>query len=150
MTEDEGRLVWKTAAAVLHRQGMDREDVEDGAAETVLRLLKGEWAATARNLQTLAHVVALNWRRDRIRMAIRERAFRTRWARERPASHETRPLERVILDEALAKLSPRDRALLRAWGEGLDYPALSAVSEIPINSMCTTLTRARARLRAAS
>jgi RNA polymerase sigma-70 factor, ECF subfamily len=83
------------------------------------------------------------------------RAKRTRPSPETVAPGTTRDVEqdvailRIDMDEALAGLSPADRAiLLLRYQEGLDYQAISEVLGYPLGTVASRLNRARERVRA--
>ena len=55
---------------------------------------------------------------------------------------------RMDLEEALAALSPADRAiLLLRYQEGLDYQAIGEITNLPLGTVASRLNRARARIR---
>lgn len=138
----------------LQRQLGDRDLAEDVAQETFLRALRHEPSANARSW---LFTTATNLVRDLARRDTRRRLQLESWRREQEvddantfdpptdaSSNESNgdsPIQR-----ALQSLSVRDRTALLLSEEGLSYNEIAVMLELSMQSVGTTLTRARKRL----
>ncbi|MEO7362210.1 MAG: sigma-70 family RNA polymerase sigma factor [Gemmatimonadaceae bacterium] len=152
----------------LQRQLGDRDLAEDVVQETFLRALRHEPSTNARSW---LFTTATNLVRDLARRDVRRRVHLERLQRDRVqeledavADHAAHPLsftgatgddagegrdESVgdsPMHRALESLSARDRTALLLSEEGLSYNEIAVMLELSMQSVGTTLTRARKRL----
>lgn len=140
----------------LQRQLGDRDLAEDVAQETFLRALRHEPSTNARSW---LFTTATNLVRDLARRDVRRRLYieRVQLEQEQDAEesrlfgadqHSTEPGSEgdSPMHRALQSLSDRDRTALLLSEEGLSYNEIAVMLELSMQSVGTTLTRARKRL----
>lgn len=139
----------------LQRQLGDRDLAEDVAQETFLRALRHDLNTNARSW---LFTTATNILRDNARRHVRQRAHLVRLQAERDEEHEQRlrsgiassAADRASEDSpmyrALQALAERDRTALLLSEEGLSYNEIAVMLSLSMQSVGTTLTRARKRL----
>ncbi|MEO7999017.1 MAG: sigma-70 family RNA polymerase sigma factor [Gemmatimonadaceae bacterium] len=140
----------------LQRQLGDRDLAEDVAQETFLRALRHEPSTNARSW---LFTTATNLVRDLARRDVRRRLYVER-AQIEQAQEIEESLSFDAVDDgmqdgsigespmhrALQSLSDRDRTALLLSEEGLSYNEIAVMLELSMQSVGTTLTRARKRL----
>jgi RNA polymerase sigma-70 factor (ECF subfamily) len=134
----------------LTRQLRDADLAEELAQETFVRAMRHRPEVNAR---AWLFTVATNLVRDTVRRETRQRRLLERLQHEETIAAEVREapspddthrtaLARAALDE----LPERDRSALHMRQEGLSYPEIAAALGLSVQSVGTTLTRARKRL----
>jgi RNA polymerase sigma-70 factor, ECF subfamily len=141
-------VAWRAAYAVT----LDHALAEDVAQEALQRVLRGlDTFDETRPLEPWVRRIAVNraldeLRRDR-RLAARQEASS---ARQRPRWSEDATPEELALTEAVARLGEPKRlvVVLHYW---LDYTAedIGAILDLPVGTVTSRLSRARAQLRKA-
>lgn len=144
---------WNAARAICLREARrvlgHAPEAEDAAQEATLRAWRNRSScrAAGRRQAWLATIA----RREALRLASARRPIPVDGGVE-PAdpSHEADALDRIALREALARLGPRDRALLfeRYWRD-LTQDQLARSLGLPEGTAKVRLHRARAQLRRA-
>lgn len=134
----------------LTRRLGDRDLAEELAQETFVRALRHGPVASERSW---LFAVATNLVRDEARRDARQRRHLELLRQEhrdpavQPEPRSTERLQEAALARrAVDALSERDRIALLMREEGLNYPEIAAALEITVNSVGTTLSRARRRL----
>jgi RNA polymerase sigma-70 factor (ECF subfamily) len=137
----------------LERQLGDRDLAEDVAQETFLRALRHEPSA---NPRSWLFTTATNLLRDNARKHSRQRAHLERLRdeqlqeqlRERNTkfSRTEASIEDTPIYQSLQSLNERDRTALLLSEEGLSYNEIAVMLGMSMQSVGTTLTRARKRM----
>ncbi len=138
----------------LTRQLGDRDLAEELAQETFLRALRHEPTI---NVRSWLFTVATNLVRDTARREVRQRRHlellrneheeQENEREEEPAAPSAEDLRRATLArEALYAIAERDRVALLMSEEGLSYPEIAKALGLSVQSVGTTLTRARKRV----
>jgi len=140
-----------TLARYLMRNAQDAEDVVQDACLRALKYFegfRGEEATSARAwLLTIVRNTAHSWRKrhrpDALAVEFDEREHRETIAERDPEAKET-------LGRALDRLAPefREVIVLREL-QGLSYKEISDVTGVPVGTVMSRLSRARARLQEA-
>ena len=146
----------------LYRKVWDPERARDLAQEAFVRVLAQQRrpdAAAVENPRALVFTVAANLARDEARTVIRRRKHlallksdteaTTGGATPDPVEEVQREEERQRAQDALGRLSDRDREVLLLWDAGLSYEEIAAQTGLAQGAIGTTLSRARRRLVAA-
>jgi len=129
----------------------DRDWAEEIAQETFVRAL---WQERIVSERAWLFAVATNLVRDEARKdarrrrhleLLREQAKAEAVVEPEPTSLE-RAQEAALARRALEQLNERDREALLMREEGLDYNEIAEALELSVNSVGTTLARARRRL----
>ena len=135
----------------LTRRLGDRDWAEEVAQETFLRAVRQETIVSER---AWLFAVATNLVRDEARKdarrrrhleLLREQARADEAVEPEPLTIE-RAQEAALARRALDMLTERDREALLMREEGLDYTEIAAALELSVESVGTTLARARRRL----
>lgn len=139
----------------LQRQLGDRDLAEDVAQETFLRALRHDLNTNARSW---LFTTATNILRDNARRDVRQRAHLVRLQHEQEEELDQLTRANVAalvasgsdddspMHRALQSLSERDRTALLLSEEGLSYNEIAVMLALSMQSVGTTLTRARKRL----
>ena len=138
----------------LTRQTGDRDLAEELAQETFLRALRH---GPTTNVRSWLFTVATNLVRDTARREVRQRRHLELLRAEHdeqenqreyePATPSADDLRKATLArEALYAIAERDRVALLMSEEGLSYPEIAAALGLSVQSVGTTLTRARKRV----
>ncbi|MGV3709643.1 MAG: RNA polymerase sigma factor [Gemmatimonas sp.] len=133
----------------LQRQLGDRDLAEDVAQETFLRALRHEPSA---NPRSWLFTTATNLLRDNARKHARQRAHLERLRDEQLREHDAKfsrgetGIEDSPVYHALQSLNERDRTALLLSEEGLSYNEIAVMMGMSMQSVGTTLTRARKRM----
>lgn len=145
----------------LYRKVWDPERAQDLAQETFARVLaqsRRPGAAEVENPRALVFTVAANLARDEARTVIRRKkhltllksdAVATGAETPDPVEEMQRGEERQRAQDALRRLSDRDREVLLLWDAGMSYEEIAAQTGLAPGAIGTTLSRARRRLVAA-
>lgn len=146
----------------LYRKVWDPERAQELAQEAFVRVLaqeRREGAATVSNPRALVFTIAANLARDEARTVIRRKKHlallksdteATSGGATPDASEDVqRDEERQRAQDALRRLSDRDREVLLLWDAGLSYEEIAAQTGLAQGAIGTTLSRARRRLVAA-
>jgi RNA polymerase sigma-70 factor, ECF subfamily len=145
----------------LYRKVWDAERAQDLAQEAFARVLSQQrrgGSADVENPRGLVFTVAANLARDEARTVIRRRkhlallksdAEATVADDPDPVDRMQRDAERQLAQDALRKLSERDREVLLLWDAGMSYEEIAAQTGLAQGAIGTTLSRARRRLVAA-
>jgi RNA polymerase sigma factor (sigma-70 family) len=121
----------------------DRDDLFQDICLAVLRAwpaFRGD--ATPRTwLYRIAHNVALTW----------QARARRRESREAPLDRDVQGVDamavrRIALQEAVARLSPADRAITLLWLEGLSAAEIESVTGVKAPTVAVRLSRIRRQL----
>lgn len=145
------RLYREHAASLvryLERQLGDRDLAEDVAQETFLRALRHEPKMNPRSwlFTTATNLVRDAARRDtRQRRRLEQLRADTERAAEDAYEETASPADSPI-HQALQALGERDRTALLLSEEGLSYNEIAVMLEMSMQSVGTTLTRARKRM----
>lgn len=136
------------------------EDVEDIAAEVLVQIVNDDYKVLRefRGASSLATYLTVIARRSCVHELTRRQTVResikkgeTRLHQELPDDTEaaTKALEKLEDVEALLRrLSGKEREIVRQFYlEGRTYEEISTELDIPVNSIGSVLTRARAKLR---
>ncbi len=145
----------------LYRKVWDPERAQELAQETFVRVLaqerRGE-GGRVENPRALVFTVAANLARDEARTVIRRKKHLALLKSDTEAAGAATPdpneemqrdEERQRAQEALRRLSDRDREVLLLWDAGLSYEEIAAQTGLAQGAIGTTLSRARRRLVAA-
>ncbi len=138
----------------LTRQTGDRDLAEELAQETFLRALRH---GPTVNVRSWLFTVATNLVRDTARREVRQRRHLELLRAEQEEVENEREYEPVtpgadelkkasLAREALYALADRDRVALLMCEEGLSYQEIAAALDLSVQSVGTTLTRARKRV----
>jgi RNA polymerase sigma-70 factor (ECF subfamily) len=136
------------------------EDVEDVAAEVMLQIVADDYKALRQFRQhaSLATYITVIARRITIHELNRRQAVRTE-IRQGIAKHDSdvpdeseaavKGIERLEeVESLLRKLRGKDREVVRLYYlQGLTYEEISTETGVPVNSIGSTLSRARKTLR---
>ena len=147
-----------TLARYLTRNEQDAEDIVQDAclrALTYFDSFRGEGATSARAwLFAIVRNTAYSWRRrhraDRLATEFDEREHSDAVADDHPEGMLLRSSAKEALGRALSGLAPefREAIVLREL-EGLSYKEIGEVAGVPVGTVMSRLSRARARLQAA-
>ncbi len=145
----------------LYRKVWDSDRAQDLAQEAFARVLAQERRGgqeRIENPRALVFTVAANLARDDARTVIRRRkhlallksdAIAGEVEEADPVDRMQREAERQGAQDALQKLSERDREVLLLWDAGMSYEEIAAQTGLAQGAIGTTLSRARRRLIAA-
>jgi RNA polymerase sigma-70 factor (ECF subfamily) len=147
-----------TLARYLTRNDHDAEDVVQDACVRALKYFdgfRGEEGTSARAwLLAIVRNTAYSWRRrhraDALATEFDEREHSHGVADEHPEGELLRSAAQETLGRALDRLAPefREVIVLREL-EGLSYKEISEVAGVPVGTVMSRLSRARARLQEA-
>ncbi len=143
---------WERVCSVLFRLVGDRDEAEDLALETFLRLYQrlprlnrpeavGGWLYRVAVNQGL-NALRSRWRRRRYEDIAGLEALQTN-ATPDPAGLAEKGETRRQVRQVLSRLKPRSAKLLVLQASGLSYAEISAVVEIPVGSVGTLISRAQ-------
>ncbi|HEY9381989.1 MAG TPA: sigma-70 family RNA polymerase sigma factor [Gemmatimonadales bacterium] len=145
-----------TLARYLTRNEQDAEDVVQDACLRALKYFdgfRGEGGASARAwLLTIVRNTAHSWRRrtraDTLATEFDETAHSDAVADDHPEGMLLRSSAKEALGRALGELAPefREVIVLREL-QGLSYQEISEVAGVPVGTVMSRLSRARARLQ---
>ena len=137
----------------LHRKVWDADRASDLAQEVFARALQARSTEAPANPRAWLFRIAANLAHDEARGAIRRRRHLTLLKAESATSIEPDPLAGIDRDaredaarRALEQLSERDREVLLLWDAGLSYTEIAEQTELALDAIGTTLSRARRRL----
>jgi RNA polymerase sigma-70 factor, ECF subfamily len=148
------------STAHLRSARLTAEDTEDIASEVLLQLIAGDFKAL-REFQgnsSLATYLTVIARRTTIhelnrRQAVREEIKSGANTNVSDGTEETPAIQKSMesleeVDRLLRKLRGKDREVVRLFYlEGRSYEEISTELDIPVNTLGTMLSRARAKLR---
>lgn len=139
------------------------EDVEDIAAEVLLKLVAGNFkvlrdfrgtASLATYLTVIARRIAVRElaRRQQVKDSIRRGESLRPEAEADDAPAAVKGIERLEeVDALLRRLGGREREIVRLYYlEGRTYEEISTATDVPVNTIGAVLSRARKKLRAAA
>jgi RNA polymerase sigma-70 factor (ECF subfamily) len=141
---------WDDLVRFLYRKVWDADRAQDLAQEAFVRALRHEpdnpraWLFTvAGNLATDEARTAIRRRRHLTLIRIEEEARRTGTGAETADEEEERMRG---VQQALERLTDRDREALLLWDAGLSYSEIAVHTGLSPGAVGTTLARARRRL----
>lgn len=156
------RTTFSDLVRYLYRKVWDAERAQDLAQESFARVLDRERHTGAddevENPRALIFTVAANLARDEARTVIRRKKHLALLKSDTEASGPQEPdpvdemqrdAERQAAQDALRKLSERDREVLLLWDAGLSYEEIAEQTGLAQGAIGTTLSRARRKLVAA-
>lgn len=156
------RTTFSDLVRYLYRKVWDAERAQDLAQEAFARVLdrerRGGAAEEVENPRALVFTVAANLARDEARTVIRRKKHLALLKSDTeagapeepdPVDQMQRDAERQAAQDALRKLSDRDREVLLLWDAGMSYEEIAAQTGLAQGAIGTTLSRARRRLVAA-
>ena len=139
------------------------EDVEDIAAEVLLKLVAGNFkvlrdfrgtASLATYLTVIARRIAVRElaRRQQVKDSIRRGESLRPEVEADDAPAAVKGIERLEeVDALLKRLGGREREIVRLYYlEGRTYEEISTATDVPVNTIGAVLSRARKKLRAAA
>jgi RNA polymerase sigma-70 factor (ECF subfamily) len=155
------RTTFSDLVRYLYRKVWDAERAQDLAQEAFARVLAQQRRGMedeVENPRGLVFTVAANLARDEARTVIRRKkhlallksdAEATATGDADPVDRMQRDAERQLAQDALNRLSERDREVLLLWDAGMSYEEIAAQTGLAQGAIGTTLSRARRRLVAA-
>jgi len=152
--EEVYRTTWPDVVSFLSGLLLDRDRARDMAQEAFARVLGME----AENPRGLVFRTAANLARDEARLVVRRKRHLALLKAERDATAEPPPsperdLERreraARVQDALGKLSERDRQVLVLWNAGFDYDEIAERTGLAKGALGTTIARAKKKFMSA-